>query len=95
MAVNINIPSQVTQTITDGVTATAPSEDAVFDALALKANTADLGTTYVPYTGASADLDMGSYNVTADHITLNVSPSGPGFVVGSTQWNNTLGSSET
>ena len=95
MAVNINIPSQVTQTITDGVTATAPSEDAVFDALALKANTADLGTTYVPYTGASADLDMGSYNVTADHITLNVSPSGPGFVVGSTQWNNTIGSSET
>jgi hypothetical protein len=42
MAVNINIPSQVTQTITDGVTTTAPSENAVFDALALKANSADL-----------------------------------------------------
>jgi len=42
MAVNINIPSEVTQTITDGVTTTAPSENAVFDALALKANTADL-----------------------------------------------------
>ena len=141
MAVNINIPSQVSQTITDGVTDKAPSEDAVFDALALKANSADLGATafsndyndldnlpsipaaqiqsdwnqsnntaldfiknkptipstsgFVPYTGATTDLDMGTYNLTADHINLNVSPSGAGFVVGSTQWNNTLGSSET
>jgi hypothetical protein len=50
---------------------------------------------FVPYTGATADLDMGTHNVTADHITLNVSPSGAGYVVGSTKWNNTLGSSET
>jgi nitrogen fixation protein len=115
MAVNINIPSQVSQTITDGVTDKAPSENAVNDALALKANTADLGATafsndyndldnlptipstsgFVPYTGATNDLDMGTYNVTADHISLNVSPSGAGFNVGSTQWNNTIGSSET
>jgi nitrogen fixation protein len=139
MAVNINIPSQVSQTITNGVTDKAPSEDAVFDALALKANTADLGATafsndyndldnlptipagqvnsdwnatsgvaeilnkptipsltgFVPYTGATSDLNMGTYNLTADHINLNVSPSGAGFVVGSMQWNNTLGSSQT
>jgi nitrogen fixation protein len=94
MAVNINIPSQVSQTITDGVTDKAPSEDAVFDALALKANTGDLGN-YVPYTGATTDVNLGTYNLTADHINLNVSPSGAGFVVGSTQWNNTIGSSET
>lgn len=43
--VNINIPSQVSQTITDGVTDKAPSENAVNDALNLKANTADLGAT--------------------------------------------------
>jgi nitrogen fixation protein len=141
MAVNINIPSQVSQTITDGVTDKAPSEDAVHDALALKANSADLGATafsndyndldnlpsipaaqiqsdwnqsnnaaldfiknkptipstsgFVPYTGATTDVDLGTYNITADHINLNVSPSGAGFVVGSTQWNNTIGSSET
>jgi nitrogen fixation protein len=115
MAVNINIPSQVSQTITDGVTDKAPSENAVFDALALKANTADLGATafsndyndldnlptipsvtgFVPYTGATSDLDMGTHNITADHISLNVSPSGAGFGVGATQWNNTIGSSET
>jgi len=52
-------------------------------------------TGFVPYTGATADLDMGTHNVTADHIALNVSPSGAGFVVGATEWNNTLGSSQT
>ena len=52
-------------------------------------------TGFVPYTGATNDLDMGTHNVTADHIALNVNPSGAGFVVGATQWNNTIGSSET
>lgn len=52
-------------------------------------------TGFVPYTGATQDLDMGTHNVTADHIALNVSPSGAGYVVGATQWNNTIGSSET
>jgi nitrogen fixation protein len=94
MAVNINIPSQVSQTITDGVTDKAPSENAVFDALALKADASDLNG-YVPYTGATSDVDLGTYNITADHISLNVSPSGAGFGVGATQWNNTIGSSET
>jgi hypothetical protein len=54
MAVNINIPSEVTQTITDGVTTTAPSENAVHDALSLKANTADLAD--VATTGDYDDL---------------------------------------
>jgi hypothetical protein len=36
MDIDINIESQVSQTITDGVTDKAPSENAVFDALALK-----------------------------------------------------------
>ena len=52
-------------------------------------------TGFVPYTGATADVDLGTYNLIADHIALNVSPSGAGFVVGATQWNNTLGSSQT
>jgi hypothetical protein len=51
--------------------------------------------TFVPYTGATADLDLGTNNLNADHISLNVSPSGAGFVVGATQWNNDLGSSQT
>ena len=52
-------------------------------------------TGFVPYTGATADLDMGTYNLTADHIALNTNPSGAGFNVGATQWNNSIGSSET
>lgn len=52
-------------------------------------------TGYVPYTGATQDVDLGTYNLTADHIALNVSPSNGGYVVGATQWNNTIGSSET
>jgi hypothetical protein len=47
MAIDINIPSQVAQTITNGVTGTAPSQDAVFDALALKQNTLTFDTTPV------------------------------------------------
>lgn len=59
-------------------------------------NLIDLSTLgFVPYTGANADLDMGTFNITADHIALNVNPSGAGYVVGSTRWNNTIGSSET
>ena len=52
-------------------------------------------TGYVPYTGATGDVDLGTHNLTADHIALNVNPSGAGFGVGATQWNNTIGSSET
>jgi nitrogen fixation protein len=112
MAIDINIP--IEDAVTDG-SLNPVTSNAVFDALATKANSADLGATafsndyndldnlptipsvtgFVPYTGATNDLDMGTHNVTADHISLNVSPSGAGFVVGSTQWNNTIGSSET
>lgn len=42
MALQFLIPTQVKQTITTGVTAYAPSEDAVFDALALKADASAL-----------------------------------------------------
>jgi nitrogen fixation protein len=52
-------------------------------------------SNFVPYTGATADLDLGTNNLNADHISLNVSPTGAGFVVGATQWNDGLGSSQT
>jgi hypothetical protein len=97
MAVNINIPSQVSQTITNGVTDKAPSEDAVHDALALKANTADLGATafsndyndldnlptipsltgFVPYTGATTNVNLGTHKLTTNDLVVN-HPSGSG-----------------
>jgi hypothetical protein len=121
--VNINIPSQVSQTITDGVTDKAPSENAVNDALALKANTADLAlvatsgdyddltnkptipaaqiqsdwnqsnnaaldyiknkptipsvTGFVPYTGATTNVDLGTHKLTTNDLVVN-HPSGSG-----------------
>ena len=52
-------------------------------------------TGYVPYVGATTDVDLGTFNITADHIILNTNPSDGGFVVGSTQWNNTDGTPQT
>jgi nitrogen fixation protein len=48
----------------------------------------------VPYTGATGNVDLGTYNLTADQLALNISPNGT-LAVGMTEWNNTLGSSQT
>ena len=48
----------------------------------------------VPYTGATQNVDLGTYNITADQVNLNVSPTGT-LAVGGTQWNDAIGSSET
>jgi nitrogen fixation protein len=48
----------------------------------------------VPYTGATQNVDLGTYNIIADQVALNVSPNGT-LAVGMTEWNNTLGSSQT
>jgi hypothetical protein len=125
MAIDINIETQVSQTITDGVTDKAPSENAVFDALATKVDketgkglseedftmaeknklagieagaqvnvNADWNATsgdaeilnkptipdvalLVPYTGAVADVDLGTHKLTAKDLVVN-HPSGSG-----------------
>ena len=119
MAIDIIIESQVSQTITDGVTDKAPSENAVFDALANKVDketgkglseedftmaeknklagieadaevnvNADWNATsgdaeilnkptipdvalLVPYTGAVADVDLGTHKLTAQDLVVN------------------------
>jgi hypothetical protein len=178
MAIDINIPSQVAQTITNGVTGTAPSQDAVFDALSLKENAINKGlangyaplnastkidSTYlpsyvddvievanyaalpvtgesgkiyitidtsllyrwggtvyvqvggqdpvwggivgdilnqtdlqnalalkVPYTGATTNVNLGEWQLSAGQITFDQSPTGPAGV-GVMRWNNTDG----
>jgi hypothetical protein len=55
--------SVISQVITDGVTDKAPSENAVFDALANK----------VPYTGATNDVDLGVHDLTATQGTFATS----------------------
>jgi hypothetical protein len=49
---------------------------------------------FVPYTGATANVDLGEYELKAGQLTLDTSPTGTA-VVGTTRWNNTIGSSET
>jgi hypothetical protein len=51
-------------------------------------------TGYVPYTGATTNVDLGEYELKAGQLTLDVSPTGTASV-GTTRWNNTIGSSET
>jgi nitrogen fixation protein len=49
---------------------------------------------YVPYTGATQNVDLGEFELKAGQLTLDTSPTGTA-AVGTTRWNNTLGSSET
>jgi len=52
------------------------------------------GGPYVPYTGAIGNVDLGEYELKAGQLTLDTSPTGTA-TVGTTRWNNTIGSSET
>jgi len=52
------------------------------------------GGPYVPYTGATGNVDLGEYELKAGQLTLDTSPTGTA-TVGTTRWNNTIGSSET
>jgi len=51
-------------------------------------------TGFVPYTGATQNVDLGEYELKAGQLTLDVSPTGTA-AVGTTRWNDTIGSSET
>ena len=51
-------------------------------------------TGYVPYLGAIQNVDLGEFEIKAGQFTLDVSPTGVA-TVGTTRWNNTIGSSET
>lgn len=48
----------------------------------------------VPYTGATANVNLGEYEIKAGQVTLDTSPTGTA-AVGTTRWNDTLGSTET
>jgi hypothetical protein len=48
----------------------------------------------VPYTGATANVDLGEYELKAGQIELDQSPTGTAGVA-VTRWNDTLGSTET
>jgi len=51
-------------------------------------------STLVPYTGATANVDLGEYELKAGQIELDTTPTGTAGVA-VTRWNDSLGSSET
>jgi nitrogen fixation protein len=60
----------------------------------LEAKSTGGGGGGVPYTGATQDLNLGTYALIADQVNLNVTPTGT-LPVGGMQWNDNIGSSET
>lgn len=54
----------------------------------------DLNSGFVPYTGATSDVDLGEYELKAGQIELDQSPTGTAGVA-VIRWNDTIGSSET
>ena len=48
----------------------------------------------VPYTGATANVDLGEYELKAGQLTLDITPTGTASV-GTTRWNDAIGSSVT
>jgi nitrogen fixation protein len=53
-----------------------------------------IANTYVPYTGANANVNLGEYEIKVGQLTLDTSPTGTA-AVGTTRWNNSLGITET
>jgi hypothetical protein len=52
------------------------------------------GGNFVPYTGATGDVDLGEYEIKVGQIELDQTPTGTASVA-VTRWNDTLGSTET
>ncbi|NBU82025.1 MAG: hypothetical protein EBS55_10300, partial [Flavobacteriaceae bacterium] len=48
----------------------------------------------VPYTGATANVNLGEYELKTGQLTLDTTPTGTA-AVGTTRWNDSIGSSET
>ena len=48
----------------------------------------------VPYTGATGNVNLGEFGLSAGQLTLDTTPTGTA-AVGTTRWNDTIGSSET
>jgi nitrogen fixation protein len=64
------------------------------DVTALQTDVTDLETNKVPYTGATGNVNLGEFELKAGQLSLDTSPTGTASV-GTTRWNDTIGSSET
>jgi len=64
------------------------------DVTDLQSDVSSLETNKVPYTGATGNVNLGEFELKAGQLSLDTSPTGTA-AVGTTRWNDTIGSSET
>jgi len=64
------------------------------DAQILNKPTIPSSASFIPYTGATGNIDLGEYQIKVGQIELDQTPTGTAGV-GITRWNSTLGSTET
>lgn len=64
------------------------------DALILNKPTIPSTSNFVPYTGATTNVNLGEFEIKAGQVSLDTSPTGTASV-GTTRWNDNIGSSET
>ena len=64
------------------------------DAQILNKPTIPSVTGFVPYTGATTNVDLGEFELKAGQVSLDLTPTGTP-TVGTTQWNDSFGSTQT
>ena len=64
------------------------------DAQILNKPTIPSVTGFVPYTGATTNVDLGEFELKAGQVSLDTTPTGTP-TVGTTQWNDSFGSTQT
>jgi len=64
------------------------------DAQILNKPTIPSVTGFVPYTGATTNVDLGEFELKAGQVSLDITPTGTP-TVGTTQWNDSFGSTQT
>lgn len=79
------IPTNTSDLINDGEDGVNPF---------ITANDIPPVTGFVPYTGATEDVNLGEYELKAGQLTLDTTPTGTAAVA-TTQWNDTAGVSQT
>ena len=89
----IATPTNGTVTSSTGSGATIPLADGTNAGLLTPAEKTKIANS-VPYTGATTNVDLGEYEIKAGQVTLDITPTGTA-VVGTTRWNDALGSSQT
>ncbi|CAB4137483.1 hypothetical protein UFOVP316_46 [uncultured Caudovirales phage] len=103
MSVEISITDQIVEinevsnpveiSVTAGA-ATAPVWGNITGTLSNQTDLQNALDAKVPYTGATANVNLGEFELRAGQLTLDTTPTGTAGV-GTTRWNDTLGSTET